>query len=68
MASKGIGTQSSAGRFEALATLLGALLTGIYLIGLLERADRTALRMGYDSWAVLITYGGGIVALIAVSR
>lgn len=45
-----------AGRFEAVAALLGLVLTGIYVIGLIERRDRTFLRMGYDSVAVILLY------------
>jgi cation:H+ antiporter len=35
------------------------LLTGIYLVGLLEHRDRAVLRMGYDSVAVLATFAAG---------
>jgi cation:H+ antiporter len=33
---------------------LGIILTAIYLVGMLERKDRTILRMGWDSAAVLV--------------
>jgi cation:H+ antiporter len=59
---------NSAGRFEIIAALLGILLTGIYLVGLLEREDRTIFRMGYDSFAVLCVYLAGIVLLYFVSQ
>lgn len=55
------------GRFEIVAALLGAILTAIYLMGLLEREDRTVFGMGYDSLAVLVVYAGGLVLLYAVS-
>ena len=42
------------------AATLGLLVTGIYLVGLLERRDRTVLRMGIDSLAVLIVYLSGL--------
>jgi cation:H+ antiporter len=45
------------------AAALGMVVTCIYLVGLLERRDRTFLRMGYDSVAVLVTYSGGLVGL-----
>lgn len=45
------------------AATLGMVVTCIYLIGLLERRDRTFLRMGYDSAAVLVTYAVGVVGL-----
>lgn len=45
------------------AAAMGMIVTCIYLIGLLERRDRTILRMGYDSAAVLAAYSIGIVGL-----
>jgi len=45
------------------AAAIGLVVTCIYLLGLLERRDRTILRMGYDSVAVLVTYGAGIAGL-----
>jgi cation:H+ antiporter len=45
------------------AATLGMVVTCIYLVGLLERRDRTFLRMGYDSAAVLVAYGVGVVGL-----
>jgi len=45
------------------AATIGMVVTGIYLLGLLERRDRTVLRMGYDSLGVLVTYSGGMVGL-----
>jgi cation:H+ antiporter len=52
-----------AGPFAAFAALLALVLTAIYLVGLLERRDRTLLRMGYDSIAVLAIYAAGLAAL-----
>jgi cation:H+ antiporter len=52
-----------AGRFELLAALLGLVLTAIYVVGLLDRRNRTFLRMGYDSLAAIVTYGIGVVVL-----
>ncbi len=49
-------------------TALGALLTAIYLVGLIFRPSRRFARMGPDSLAVLTLYGAGIVGLIAISR
>jgi cation:H+ antiporter len=54
-----------AGPFAATAALLALLLTAIYLAGMLERRDRTLLRMGYDSIAVVLTYVAGLVLLYA---
>jgi cation:H+ antiporter len=49
-----------AGRFDILAALLGIVLTAIYLVGLLERENRTILGIGYDSFAVLCVYAAGL--------
>lgn len=54
--------------FEVVAALLALLLTGAYVIGLLERDDRTFLRMGYDSIAALALYAGGITVLATTLR
>lgn len=57
----------SAGSFEAVAALLALLLTGTFVIGLLERGDRTLFRMGYDTIAVLLIYAVGVVMLARLS-
>jgi cation:H+ antiporter len=54
------------GPFEAVSALLGVLLTGIILVGLLERRNRTIFRMGYDSAAVLAVFAIGAAVLYAV--
>lgn len=54
---------SSVGDFAAVAALLGMAVTGLFLMGLAERRDRTFLRMGIDSTAVLAAYLGGLVLL-----
>jgi cation:H+ antiporter len=51
------------GHFSIFAAVLGTAVTALFTIGLLERRDRTVLRMGYDSAAVLISYFGGLVIL-----
>lgn len=51
------------GRFALAASLLGAVLSAIYLVGLLERRDRTIARMGIDSVTVLFCYAAGLVLL-----
>lgn len=51
------------GQFSLFASLVGALLAAIYLVGLIERRDRTIARMGIDSFAVLLVYLGGLVVL-----
>jgi cation:H+ antiporter len=47
-------------------TALGALLTVIYLAGLVFRPQRQILRMGVDSFAVLVLYILSILGLISL--
>ncbi|OGB21204.1 MAG: hypothetical protein A3I66_02415 [Burkholderiales bacterium RIFCSPLOWO2_02_FULL_57_36] len=54
---------NGAGKFSLVASLLGALLTMIYLIGLVERRNRTIGRMGIDSLATLVVYIAGVFVL-----
>ncbi len=45
-------------------TGLGALLTIIYIAGLLFRPSKEHARLGIDSIAVLVVYIGGVIGLI----
>jgi cation:H+ antiporter len=56
----------SAGSSDIYLTALGALLTAVYLVGLVFRPQKQVLRMGIDSLAVLILYAVGILGLIAL--
>lgn len=49
-------------------TVLGILLTTIYITGLIFRPRRQVARMGLDSLLVLIFYGLGLLGLFALSR
>ena len=51
------------GPFAGFGALLAIVLTSIYLVGMIERRDRTVARMGYDSLAVLAVYLAGIAVL-----
>lgn len=51
------------GKFSTFGALLGIVLTMLYLAGLVERRNRTILRMGVDSLAVLVAYLGGLILL-----
>lgn len=51
------------GPFSAVGAVLGITVTALLLAGLAERSDRTILRMGTDSAAVLVAYVGGLVLL-----
>lgn len=59
---------SEAGAFEGVAALLALVLTGVFVLGLLERRDRTVLRMGYDSVAALLIYGAGLLILYPLAQ
>jgi cation:H+ antiporter len=49
-------------------TALGALLTVVYIYGLVFRPPRQFLRMGVDSLTVLVLYAVGIAGLVLVAR
>jgi cation:H+ antiporter len=53
---------------DVYLTGLGALLTAVYVIGLIFRPGRNIARMGADSVAVLGLYVVGIAGLIALAR
>jgi cation:H+ antiporter len=48
-------------------TALGALLTGVYVFGLVFRGGRRVWRMGLDSLVVLVLYLVGIGGLVAIA-
>lgn len=54
------------GRFEIVSALLGLVLIGVFLVGLLERRDATIIKMGYDSFAVILLFVCGAGALYAL--
>ena len=47
-------------------TALGALLTLVFVTGLLFRPQRRVARMGVDSLVVLLLYAVGVAGLFAV--
>ncbi len=51
-------------RASMTAALIGVLLTALVLIGLIERRDKYAFRLGYDSIAVLVVYIAGIASIL----
>lgn len=55
------------GAFSAFGALLGLVLTAIFLAGVVERRDRTFLRMGWDSLAALAFYAVGIAVLYTLA-
>ena len=48
-------------------TGLGALLTAVYIWGLITRPQRRIVGMGPDSLAVIVIYVAGIAGLIAIA-
>jgi cation:H+ antiporter len=56
----------SASPSASFAAALGILVTCVYLWGLLERRDRSFLRMGWDSIAVLVLTVVGTLGLYAL--
>ena len=56
-----------AGGFEIAAAMLALVLTGIFVLGLIERRDRTILRMGEDSIAAIVVYFGGVTLLLSLA-
>lgn len=66
MIAPGAPVLSNIGDFSAVGTLLGLAVTGLFLMGLVERADRTIWRMGEDSAAVLLVYAGGMFLLYSM--
>jgi len=57
---------SRVGAFAAVAAMLGVAVTGIFLMGLAERRDRTIWRMGVDSALVLVVYVCGLIILYSL--
>jgi cation:H+ antiporter len=57
----------SASGSDIYLTALGALLTTVYLVGLVFRPRRQYLRLGPDSWVVLILYVLGVAGLVVVA-
>jgi cation:H+ antiporter len=58
--------ENTAGSVVFVAAI-GAIMTSIYLWGLMERENRTVLGVGWDSAAVLLVYLGGMAVLYFMS-
>jgi len=56
-----------AGAADIYLTALGALLTLVYVVGLVFRSTRRVLGMGIDSLVVLVLYLVGIVGLFTIA-
>lgn len=64
---RGAPVLDEAGTFETVGAALAAWLTGLYMIGLLERHDRTVLRMGQDTVAVLLSFAAALFVLASLA-
>ena len=64
----GVAPLPQAQKTDIYLTGLGALLTTVYLYGLIFRPRLRFLRMGIDSLVVLVLYGIGIAGLVAVAH
>lgn len=51
------------GTFEVIASCIAALMTGIFVVGLLERQDKSIWRMGVDSAVAFVVFIAGLAAL-----
>jgi cation:H+ antiporter len=56
-----------AGPFESVASLLAVALTGVFVVGLLERKDKTVMRMGYDSLSAIALFIAGLILLYRIA-
>ncbi|NVE96018.1 sodium:calcium antiporter [Altererythrobacter lutimaris] len=63
----GQGVIEQAGGFEIAAAMLALVLTGVFVIGLIERRDRTVLRMGQDSITAILIYFSGVALLVSLA-
>lgn len=54
---------AGAGRFEVIGAIRAVLTTGVFVVDLLERRDRTVLRMGYDALAAIQLFASGLALL-----
>ena len=53
----------AAGPFAAFAASLAAVMTLMFLVGIIERRDRTVWRLGVDSMAAVGVYIAGVIVL-----
>ena len=54
---------SEVGTFSIVAGLLGIVVTGVYMVGLIERRDPALFGVGLDSYVVMACYVGGLALL-----
>jgi cation:H+ antiporter len=54
---------NEAGPFEIAAACLSILMTGIFVVGMLERRDKTIWRFGTDSALAIAVFAAGLIGL-----
>ncbi|HEX2225561.1 MAG TPA: sodium:calcium antiporter [Candidatus Binatia bacterium] len=57
-----------AGKAAIFVSAIAAIMTSIYLWGMLERQDRTVFGMGWDSAAAAVVYLGGMTVLFFMAN
>jgi len=58
---------NEAGAFEVAAAILSIIMTGIFVVGMLERRDRTIWRLGLDSGLALLVFACGLAGLATLA-
>lgn len=56
------------GTFEIILALLGAILIGVFMVGLLEHRNRTIGKMGLDSAGVIALFCAGVGILTQIEQ
>jgi len=54
---------NEAGLFEVTAACLSIVMTGIFVVGMLERRDKTIWRLGLDSALAILVFAIGLIGL-----
>ena len=67
-AALGLSRAAAGPEHRHLPDALGVLLTAVYIYGLIFRPRRMIMRMGLDSFTVLVLYALGIAGLVAIAR
>ena len=58
---------NEAGAFEVAAACLSVIMTGIFVVGMLERRDKTIWRAGVDSMFAIVVFACGLVGLSSLA-
>jgi cation:H+ antiporter len=58
---------NEAGTFEIAAACLSVIMTGIFVVGMLERRDKTIWRLGTDSALAIVVFAAGLFGLSSLA-